>query len=249
MQLAGQTILVTGASEGLGRAIALGFAREGAQLVLAARSWERLNKVATEVDRIGGEVLVVPCDVRAPAAVQIMVERSQKEFGHIDAVVTSAGNGLRRPFIDTGVDDWDDVFATLVRGTMLVAQAVLPAMIERKRGNIICLSAPLERIELPGFVTYTTAKYAVEGFIKTLAKEVRRYGVNVNGIHPGGFANTKMVQQVMGSQGPSALLEPSMIVAAAVALATQPPRGITGSIVDASVWNAEHGYSDETLPG
>ena len=241
MQLAGQTILVTGASEGLGREIALGFAREGAQLVIAARSWERLNKVASEVDRIGGEVLVVQCDVRDSTAVHHMVERAQKEFGHIDAVVTSAGIGLRRPFVDTRTNDWDDVFATLVRGTMVVAQAVLPAMIERKRGNIICLAAPLERIELPGFVTYTTAKYAVEGFTKTLAKEARRYGVNVNGIHPGGFADTTMVHQVMGSERPSTLLEPSMIVAAAIALATQPPRGISGTIVDASVWNAQQG--------
>ena len=239
MRLQGQTVLVTGASAGLGRAIALALAAEGAQLIISARSWDPLNKLASEIDRIGAEVLVARCDVRDANAVYELVERATTEFGRIDTVITSAGIGLRRPFVETTIEQWDDVYATLVRGTMLVAQAVLPAMIERKSGNIITLAAPLERIETPGFVAYTSAKYAVEGFTKTLAKEARRYGINVNGVHPGSFADTAMVRDVMAGSQPPALLAPDIIAALVVSLAAQPPRGTTGTIIDATAWNAE----------
>jgi NAD(P)-dependent dehydrogenase (short-subunit alcohol dehydrogenase family) len=240
MRLQNQTALVTGASAGLGRAIALALAAEGAQLVLSARRWEPLNAVASEIDRIGGDVLVAQCDVRDPASVAALVARAQEEFGKIDIAVTSAGIGLRRPFVETTSEEWDDVFGTLVRGTMLVAQAVLPGMSERKRGNIVTLAAPLERIQLPGFVTYTSAKYAVEGFTKTLAKEARRYGVNVNGLHPGGFADTPMVRGVLEQSGGTGLLDPAVVARAAVELAALPPRGTTGTIVDASASGAAY---------
>lgn len=243
MQLAGQTVLITGASRGLGRAIALGMARAGGNLVLAARDGEMLNVVAREVEALGGEVLIVRCDVRAPDDVAALVRRALDEWGQIDTVVNSAGVGLRRPFVETTAAEWDDLFATLVRGTMLVSQAVLPSMIARRRGNIVNLAAPLERIELPGFAAYTSAKYAVAGLTKTLAKELRRYGINVNGLHPGGFADTDMVRQVLDTGAATAmpaLLDPESISAAAIDLAAQTPRGTTGTIVDAAAWNATH---------
>ena len=244
MQLVGHTVLITGASGGLGRAIALGMAREGANLVLAARDGGTLNAVAHEVEALGGAVLIVRCDVRDPADVASLVRRGLDAWGQIDTVVNSAGIGLRRPFVETSAVEWDDLFATLVRGTMQVSQAVLPHLIARKRGNIINLAAPLERIELPGFTAYTAAKYAVVGLTKTLAKELRRYGINVNGLHPGGFADTAMVREVLNTSAATSappLLEPESIAPAAVALAAQPPRGTTGVIVDAAAWNAEHG--------
>jgi 3-oxoacyl-[acyl-carrier protein] reductase len=242
MQLDGQTVLVTGASRGLGRAIALGMAQQGANLVLSSRDGQALNTVAREIERFGRDVLIVRCDVRDPAAVITLAERSLAEFGRIDTVVNSAGVAVRRAFAETTASEWDDLFTTLVRGTMLVTQALLPAMIERKRGNIINLAAPLEQIELPGFAAYTSAKYAVVGLTKTLAKELRRYGINVNGLHPGGFAETDMVRQMLdATRGAAtvALLDPSSITTAAVALAREAPRGRTGTIVDAAAWNAE----------
>lgn len=109
------------------------------------------------------------------------------------------------------------------------------------RGNIVNLAAPLERVELPGFAAYTSAKYAVAGFNRTLAKELRRYGINVNGSYPGGFADTDMVRQVLDGGGTTPpLLDPGSVSAAAIALAAQPPRGLTGAIVDAAAWNADH---------
>ncbi len=240
MALTGQVVLVTGASRGLGRSIALALAEEDAQVVLVARDGQLLNRVATEIEAIGHDALVVVCDVRDPEQVAAMVARSLEEFQQIDTVVNSAGIGLRKPALETTSAEWDDIFDTLVKGTFLVTQAVLPGMIARKRGNIINLVAPLERIELPGFAAYTAAKYAVTGLTKTLAKELRRYSINVNGLHPGGFDNTAMVQQVMGSMA-QGLLDPAVITPAAVALAGQPSRGLTGDIIDAVAWNTDPG--------
>lgn len=240
MKLEGQVALVTGAGSGLGRAIALALAEEGAQLVLVGRDGAALNAVATTVENQGSDALVIRCDVRDAQAVQAMVARAITEFGKVDVLVNSAGVGLRKNALETSADDWDAVFDTLVKGTFLVTQAVVPGMIERKRGNIINLAAPLERIELPGFAAYTAAKHAVVGLTRTLAKELRRYSINVNGLHPGGFADTAMVKAVMGSVQ-HGLLDPAIVTPAAVALATQPARGLTGEIIDAQAWNAAPG--------
>jgi 3-oxoacyl-[acyl-carrier protein] reductase len=241
MKLDGRTVVVTGASRGLGRAIALAVAEEGADVVLAARTGQALNEVATVVEGLGRAALVVQCDVRRPDAVRELAGRALAEFGHVDTLINSAGVGLRRPVTELSVEEWDDLYATSVRGMFLVTQAFLPAMIERKHGNIVNLAAPLERIELPGFAAYTSAKYAVAGLTRTLAKELRRYGINVNGLHPGGFADTEMVRTVMGASPGNNLLDPAVITPAAIALAAQPSRGLTGEIVDALAWNTDEG--------
>ena len=245
MRLDGQAVLVTGASRGLGRSIALAMAEEGANVVLAARDGQALNAVASIVETLGRDALVVCCDVRDPAQIAALAERALAEFRQVDTLVNSAGVGLRRPAVELTIAEWDELFATNVRGTMLVTQALLPAMIARKRGNIINLAAPLDRLELPGCTAYTAAKYAVVGLTRTLATELRRYGINVNGLHPGGFARTAMVQAVMGvatsPAGGDGLLDPAVVTPAAVALAAQPPRGLTGDIIDAIAWNTDQG--------
>lgn len=240
MQLEGQVAIVTGASRGLGRAIALALAEEGAAVVLAARNGALLNAVAATIDRLGREALVVTCDVRDPASVDQLIARTLNEWTRIDVLVNSAGVALRRPVIETDAAMWDDVIDTLLKGTFLVTRAVLPVMIEAKRGNIINLGAPLDKIAVPGFTTYTAAKWGVAGFTQTLAKEVRRYGINVNVLHPGGFAATDMVREAVPElkQG---LLDPAQITPAAVALAAQPPRGLTGETIDALAWNTDQG--------
>ncbi len=236
MTLERQIAIVTGASRGLGRAIALGLARAGACTVLVARNGGALNEVATAIENAGGETMVVTCDVREPAATRAVVERALAEWGRIDVLVNNAGVALRRPALDTSLADWQRVVDTLLTGTFLMTQAALPSMIAARRGNIINLVAPLEKIAVPGLSAYAAAKWGVEGLTRTLAKELRRYGINVNGLHPGGFADTAMVRDTVPElkQG---LLDPTVIVPAALALAAQPPRGITGTTIDALAWN------------
>jgi NAD(P)-dependent dehydrogenase (short-subunit alcohol dehydrogenase family) len=239
MTLDGQVAIITGASRGLGRAIAIGLAQAGARTVLAARGGPALNDVATEIERGGGETMVVRCDVRDPAAVESLAARTLAEWGRIDVLVNSAGISLRRPAQEIDAEAWRAVIDTLLTGTFLTTHAVLPAMIAARRGNIINLIAPLEKIVTPGFSAYTAAKWGVEGLTRTLAKELRRHAINVNGLHPGGFADTAMVRETVPElrQG---LLDPAMIAPAAVALAALAPRGTTGTTVDASEWNARH---------
>lgn len=240
MDLEGQVAIVTGASRGLGRAIALALAEEGASVVLAARDGQALNEVAALIEGLGRDAFVVTCDVRDPAQVKVLAERTLAEWSRIDVLVNSAGVALRRPFVEISEPDWDAVVDTLLKGTYLVTQAVLPAMIAAKRGNIINLIAPLEKIAVPGFSAYTAAKYGVTGLTQTLGKELRRYGININGLHPGGFADTTMVRENVPELKQD-LLDPSIVTPAAVALATQPPRGLTGNTIDALAWNTDGG--------
>ncbi len=240
MRLEGQVAIVTGGSRGLGRAIAIALAEEGAALVLAARDGQSLNQVATEIEGLGREALVVRCDVRNPDDAKHLIDRTLSEWSRIDVLVNSAGVALRRPVGEIGPADWDAVVDTLLKGTFLITQATLPTMIAAKRGNIINLIAPLDKITVPGFAAYTAAKFGVAGLTQTLAKELRRYGINVNGLHPGGFADTTMVRENVPElkQG---LLEPAMIRPAAIVLATQPPRGLTGNTIDATAWKTGEG--------
>lgn len=245
MRLDGQIVVVTGASRGLGRAIALAMAEEGAVVVVTARDSQALNAVAAIIEGIGASTYAMCCDVRDPAAVRALGERILDEYGRVDTLVNSAGIGLRRPLVETTPEAWDEIFDVLVRGSMLMIKALLPAMIARERGNIINLTAPLARIETPGFAAYTAAKYAVTGLTRTLAKELRPYGINVNGLHPGGFADTAMTRSVLGAPGspgfPSHLLDPSIVTPAAIALAAQPRRGLSGDSIDAVAWNTDAG--------
>ena len=242
MKLEGQTVLVTGASRGLGRSIALAMAEEGATIVLAARDGRALDSVAALIEQLGQRALIVHCDVRDPIAVHALADYILHELGQVDCVVNSAGIGLSRPLGETTHTEWSNLFATQVAGTFLVIQALLPGMIQRGRGNIINLVAPLDQLERPGWAAYSAAAHAVAALTRTLAQEVRQFGINVNALHPGGFAQTALAAALLGSSTDRhALLDPSTVTPAAVALASQPPRGLSGDIIDAMAWNTDQG--------
>jgi 3-oxoacyl-[acyl-carrier protein] reductase len=235
MELSGKTAIVTGGGRGLGRAIALAYARAGANVVVAARSVDELEETVWLINELDRQALAIPTDVRDAAQVTSLVAQVQNRYSSIDILVNSAGIGLRAPAHETTEPQWDAVIDTLLKGTYLTAQAVVPLMIARGSGNIINIGAPLERIAVPGFGAYYAAKCAVEGLSKVMAKELRRHGINVNVLHPGGFADTRMVRETV-PEVTKGLLAPDEIAVPAVALAAEPPRGRTGQVIDAHSW-------------
>lgn len=232
MDLSGKTALVTGGGSGLGRAIAFALAAAGAGVAVSARSADEVAETVWLIEEQGGRAIAAPGDVRSAEAVGHMVATVNAAAGPISILVNSAGVGLRAPLQETSEEQWDAVLDTLLKGTFLVSRAVVPQLVEQGGGNIINLGAPLDKIATPGFGAYYAAKCGVEGLTKVLAKDLRRYGINVNAVHPGGFADTRMVRSVV-PEVRTGFLPLEEIGRAAVALAALPPRGQTGQIIDA----------------
>ncbi len=168
--LEGRTALVTGASRGIGRAIALAFAREGADVAINyARQADTSDPeaaagVASEVTAFGRRSLVVEADVAIEAAVRSMVERVHAEFGRVDILVNNAGFVTLSLVETMEVDLWDQIIATHLRGTFLVTRMVLPGMLERGNGRIINIASQIGQIGRPRFAHYAAAKAGIVGF-------------------------------------------------------------------------------------
>lgn len=178
--------IVTGSGTGIGRSIAITFATEGADIVLASRTVATLEKVADEIKDLGKHVLVVPTDVSVKAQVQNLVNKTLEEFGRIDILINNAGVSYRIPMMDISEDDWDNVIDIDLKGVFLCIQAVGRHMIERNYGKIINISSiaglrPTRFIMAP----YAAAKAGVDLLTKSATLELTPYGINVNSISPG----------------------------------------------------------------
>jgi NAD(P)-dependent dehydrogenase (short-subunit alcohol dehydrogenase family) len=190
--------LITGASQGIGRHIALEFAEAGHHLVLAARNKEKLDETASLVS--GVETLVVPTDITDEDSVTVMAEKAVERFGHIDTLVNNSGvGGPSGPLWELELEPWRETFAVNVDGVFLVTRAVLPRMIERGRGSVIVIGSITGKRPLWGRTPYAATKSALVGLTRTLAIEVGRYGVRVNLISPG-FVDGPRLDWVMEAQ-------------------------------------------------
>lgn len=184
--LRGKVAVVTGAGRGIGRAIALAFAQEGADLVLAARSVDKLNEVAAEIQAGGRQALVVPTDVTSEASIGNLRDRTLEHFGRVDILVNNSGvGGPAAPLWEIDPQDWDETFAVNVRGVYLCCRAFLPAMVARRSGVIINIGSMTGKRPLVNRTPYAASKLAVVGLTRTLAWEVGPYGIRVNVISPG----------------------------------------------------------------
>ena len=222
MRLAGQVALVTGAGRGIGRAVAAAFAREGALVVLAARSTRELASVQRDIEAAGGRALAVPTDVRQEPAVAALVSRALAESGRIDCLVTAAGLAAFGPVADAKTEDWDQVMAVNLRGAFLCCRAVLPAMTAQGRGTIINIGSIVTSRTLPGSGAYTAAKYGLLGFSRVLAEEMRTHGVRV-GVLSAGATDTPLWDAVPQPPDRALMLKPALIAEAALLMAALPP--------------------------
>ncbi|MDI3340458.1 MAG: SDR family oxidoreductase [Sphaerobacter sp.] len=183
--LNGTVALITGAGSGVGRATALRLAREGAGVGLLGRRPGPLEATAAEARQLGGRAVVLPADVADDAAVEAAVARLVRELGGLDVLVYSAGVGLYGPVERYARADWDRTFATNVTGLFLCARAVLPHLRQRGGGSIIAISSGAGRRGYANLAAYSASKFAVIGFMESLAEEVGPDGIKCSTILPG----------------------------------------------------------------
>jgi NAD(P)-dependent dehydrogenase (short-subunit alcohol dehydrogenase family) len=188
-ELEGRTAVITGAGQGIGKAIAARFAREGARVVLAARSRERLEETAADIEAAGGCALVVPVDLRVAAD----VDRLAAEVGAADTLV--ANSGIAGPTCELwNVDpaDWEETIGVNLTGTFLLCRALLPAMVERGSGSVVVIGSATGKRPLWGRTPYAASKLGLVGLVRTLALELGSHGVRVNLISPGGVEGPRI---------------------------------------------------------
>jgi NAD(P)-dependent dehydrogenase (short-subunit alcohol dehydrogenase family) len=191
--LLGQVALITGASRGIGRAIALRLAQNGATTVLAARNEQALHEVAQMVHTDGGTSLVVPTDVTDDQQLTALVDRTLAQYNRIDILVNNAGGGPpRAPITKARLSDWEWTLRVNLWATMVLSKLALPGMIERRRGAIINISSLAGLSGKAGEAGYAAAKFGVRGFTQSLFDEVHEYGIKVSTICPG-YVDTAMI--------------------------------------------------------
>lgn len=253
MLLKDKVAVITGGGRGIGREIALAYAQAGADVVLAARSLEALEKTKADIEKTGRQALAVSTDLRQPESVQNMAEQVLNHFGHIDVLVNNSGiGGPSAPLWEIDLADWDEVFAINVRGTYLCCKTFLPAMIERGSGSIIIISSITGKRPLLNRTPYAASKLALVGLARTLAWETGQYGIRVNVISPGAVEGERIewvIQKQAESQGITVdearrqftsaspldkLTSPTDIANAAIFLASDMAASVTGEDMNVS---------------
>ena len=233
-RLAGKTALITGGSAGIGRAVALAFADEGARVAVVGRS-ERVDVVADEVRALGVEALALRADVTRPDAVDAMVRRVVAQFGGIDLLVNSAGGAPRgfrgAPLWEYEPEEWDEFIAANLTSVFLICRAVLlQGMLARRSGRIINIASAAGR-RPSNVAPYGAAKHGVVGLTARLAVELIEHGIEVNAISPTSV-NTKLMQHAGTEAERRHWLQPEDIARAALYLAVDAPPHLTGQSID-----------------
>jgi NAD(P)-dependent dehydrogenase (short-subunit alcohol dehydrogenase family) len=253
MRLKDRVCIITGGGRGLGREMAMAFAREGAQIAVAGTTETAINSTATEIKLNGHHVIAITCDVSDEIAVEHMVSTTLREFGQIDVLVNNAGI-IGPTAIVTAVkrEDWDQTIAVNLTGAFLCAKAVLPHMADRKRGKIINISSVAGHKGYPMRSPYAVSKWGMIGLSQTLAAEWGRYNIQVNTISPGPVRGDRIdevirqrskqsgrpIEEVTGEYTVKLALErfvePEHVAATAVFLASGESDSITGEVIQVS---------------
>ena len=236
MQLKDKVALVTGGGRGIGRAIATGYAAEGAQVSIAARNTEQLDEVVAAIAAQGGEALAVPTDLRVSAEVERLLQKTVERFGRIDILVNNAGVNPRGLFLDATDEEWEQAWQINVMGVVRCCRAVLPIMPRQGSGNIINVGSGMGQVGYADLSVYCASKAALHGLTQAIAEEVWSEGIIANVLIPGPVRTelSKPSWQKASSfrAASDPWKEPEQVVASAVFLAAQPPAsGMTGQIL------------------
>lgn len=245
VDLSGKTAVVTGASRGIGKSIAVTLGRAGAKVALVARSADKLAETAAEITAAGGTAAVYACDVADSAAATNVVDKVVAEWGQLDILVNNAGITRDTLLPRMSDEEWDDVIATNLRSVFLFSRAAAGAMMRAKTGRIISISSTSGIMGNPAQCNYSASKAGVIGFTQTLARELasKRRQITVNAICPG-FIATDMTAALMKAAGEELVMErikaavplqrqgePEEIAEAVLYLASDSAAYITGQIL------------------
>jgi NAD(P)-dependent dehydrogenase (short-subunit alcohol dehydrogenase family) len=240
--LQGKVAIVTGASRGIGKAIALGFAREGAKVVVAARSEsapsERLpgsiHETAAEIEALGGTALAVPCDVTREESIAALVETTLATFGRIDILINNAAVDFPSPARDMPLRRWEIVLKVNITGPFLCAKAVLPAMIAQGGGSIVNITSNAGAERGSGTVGYSSvyavSKAALDRLTWALAAEEGVHNIAVNAVKPWGVVSTEGMRLWVPEEERVGWKSPASMVAVVMFLAKQDSSGVTGCV-------------------
>jgi 3-oxoacyl-[acyl-carrier protein] reductase len=208
--LIGRVALITGASRGIGRAIALLLGQNGVNLAVNARSEEALTVLKEDLSSYGIDILLCPGDLQDPLVPSVIIKRVINYFGRLDILINNAGIALAKPLIETTTEEWDALMAVNARAPFLLSKEAIPYL---KRSDIATIINISSVVGIKGYVNqgaYTASKHALMGFTKVLAQEVFQDGIRVHVISPGGVA-TGMVELTRPDIDPSTLISPEEI--------------------------------------
>jgi len=190
--LAGKISIVTGAGSGIGKAVALLLSRSGCRVVLAARNESRLSTVREEIEKGGGEAMVVATDLTRDEELERLVNRAVEKWGSIDYLINNAGWGKHAPVVKAKIKDWDETLQVNLRAPMILTKLVLPALIQKGGGAIVNIASIAAKMGDANAAAYSASKFGLLGFTQSLYEEVREYGIKVAAILPG-FVDTPLI--------------------------------------------------------
>ena len=190
------TAFITGASQGIGKATALLFAKNGYDLIITARTKDRLESVAEEIRSLDRQALAIATDTSDRDAVEALINLGLERFSQIDVLVNNAGVCMSAPMAKTTIEDWEKIINVNLWGYIYTINALLPHFLARKQGNIINVGSFGGKVPLPKMTAYCTTKHAIVGLTETLRLELEPQGIHVSGVHPS-VTNTDFLERAI----------------------------------------------------
>jgi len=226
--LEGQVALVTGASRGIGFAVAQNLAGLGAKLALCARDPKRLETAAAALEQNGATVLAVPADVRSTGDVETLARKTEQSLGAVEILVNNAGIGIFAPIHEASEEQWDSVLDTNLKAVFLLSRAVAPGMIQRRSGHIVNVVSLAGKSAFAGGSIYCASKWGLLGLTQCMAEDLRPYGIRVSAVCPGSVATDFSPH---AGKDTRKMLQPEDVAHAVESIVTQAPQSFISEVL------------------